>query len=51
MLEKIDRPRIDVVEHDNTRYYGRFIVEPLYRGYGHTIGNSMRRILLSSIPG
>ncbi|MCL2549257.1 MAG: DNA-directed RNA polymerase subunit alpha [Symbiobacteriaceae bacterium] len=51
MLEKIDRPKIDVVELDNAGYYGKFTIEPLYRGYGHTLGNSMRRILLSSIPG
>lgn len=51
MSERIDRPRIDVVELDNEGFYGKFTVEPLYRGYGHTLGNSLRRILLSSIPG
>ena len=51
MQEKIDRPRIDVVELDNAGFYGKFTIEPLNRGYGHTLGNSMRRILLSSIPG
>ena len=51
MLEKIDRPKIDVLELDNAGFYGKFTVEPLYRGYGHTLGNSLRRILLSSIPG
>ena len=43
------RPRIDCQE-DGDRY-GRFVVEPLERGYGITLGNSLRRILLSSLPG
>ena len=51
MSERIDRPRIEVVELDANGLYGKFTVEPLYRGYGHTLGNSLRRILLSSIPG
>ena len=51
MLEKIDRPRIEIADIDESENFGRFIVEPLYRGYGHTLGNSLRRILLSSIPG
>lgn len=48
MIE-IEKPRIEVVE--NGESYGRFVVEPLERGYGTTLGNSLRRILLSSIPG
>lgn len=48
MIE-IEKPKIEVVETSDT--YGRFIVEPLERGYGTTLGNSLRRILLSSIPG
>ncbi|WP_258358883.1 DNA-directed RNA polymerase subunit alpha [Moorella sulfitireducens (nom. illeg.)] len=48
MLE-IERPRIDCLEISNK--YGRFVVEPLERGYGITLGNSLRRILLSSLPG
>lgn len=48
MLE-IEKPRIDTVEATGT--YGRFVVEPLERGYGITLGNSLRRILLSSLPG
>lgn len=48
MIE-IEKPNIEVVEHNGT--YGRFVVEPLERGYGTTLGNSLRRILLSSIPG
>ena len=51
MMERIDRPRIEVAELDNSSFYGKFTIEPLSRGYGHTLGNSMRRILLSSIPG
>jgi len=43
------KPRIDCQE-DGDRY-GRFVVEPLERGYGITLGNSLRRILLSSLPG
>ena len=48
MIE-IEKPKIEVVE--STDRYGKFVVEPLERGYGTTIGNSLRRILLSSIPG
>ena len=48
MIE-IEKPKIEVVETSDT--YGRFVVEPLERGYGTTLGNSLRRILLSSIPG
>lgn len=48
MLE-IERPRIECQEISNR--YGRFVVEPLERGYGITLGNSLRRVLLSSLPG
>ncbi len=48
MIE-IEKPKIEVAEHSAN--YGKFIVEPLERGYGTTLGNSLRRILLSSIPG
>ncbi|QQE78505.1 DNA-directed RNA polymerase subunit alpha [Alicyclobacillus sp. SO9] len=48
MIE-IEKPRIEVIETNET--YGKFVVEPLERGYGTTLGNSLRRILLSSIPG
>lgn len=50
MLE-IEKPRIEVVETNNDNTYGKFVVEPLERGYGITLGNSLRRILLSSLPG
>src|SRR5258706_14149088 len=42
-------PRIETLEESGT--YGKFVVEPLERGYGVTLGNSLRRVLLSSIPG
>ncbi|MCL2398592.1 MAG: DNA-directed RNA polymerase subunit alpha [Defluviitaleaceae bacterium] len=48
---EFEKPRIDIVEKSNNGTYGRFVVEPLQRGYGTTLGNSLRRILLSSLPG
>ena len=50
MLE-IEKPRIEIVEVNEGNTYGKFVVEPLERGYGITLGNSLRRILLSSLPG
>ena len=50
MIE-IERPRIETEEISNDSTYGRFVVEPLERGFGTTLGNSLRRILLSSLPG
>jgi len=50
MLE-IEKPKIECVETNDEKNYGKFIVEPLERGYGITLGNSLRRILLSSLPG
>ncbi len=50
MIE-IEKPKIEVVEVNDNATYGRFVVEPLERGYGTTLGNSLRRILLSSLPG
>lgn len=50
MLE-IERPKIECVERSEDNTYGKFVVEPLERGYGITLGNSLRRILLSSLPG
>ena len=47
----IEKPRIDVVDLTQDGTYGKFVVEPLERGYGTTLGNSLRRILLSSLPG
>ncbi len=48
MIE-IEKPTIQCTEEGNT--YGKFVVEPLERGYGSTLGNSLRRVLLSSLPG
>ncbi len=50
MLE-IEKPKIECVELSDDNTYGKFVVEPLERGYGITLGNSLRRILLSSLPG
>lgn len=47
----IDRPKIDTAELKSDGTYGRFVVEPLERGFGTTLGNSLRRVLLSSLPG
>jgi len=49
MIE-IEKPRIECIESENSRY-GKFVIEPLERGYGTTLGNSLRRILISSLPG
>ena len=51
MLEKIEKPDIETVELKSNGTYGKFVLEPLERGYGTTIGNSLRRVLLSSLPG
>lgn len=50
MIE-IEKPRIELVEENENSTYGKIVVEPLERGYGTTLGNSLRRILLSSLPG
>ena len=46
-----ERPNIEVAEISDDKKYGKFVVEPLERGYGITLGNSLRRIMLSSLPG
>ena len=46
-----NKPKIEIVEMSEDKKYGRFVVEPLERGYGTTLGNSLRRIMLSSLPG
>ena len=50
MIE-IEKPRIECIENSEDPSYGKYVVEPLERGYGITLGNSLRRILLSSLPG
>lgn len=50
MLE-MEKPRIECVDKDAENNYGKFVIEPLERGYGTTLGNSLRRVLLSSLPG
>ena len=50
MIE-IEKPRIECLESPDDISYGKFVVEPLERGYGTTVGNSLRRVLLSSLPG
>ena len=44
-------PKIEMTEESEDGKYGKFVVEPLERGYGLTLGNSLRRIMLSSLPG
>ena len=46
-----EKPNIEIAELSEDKKYGRFVVEPLERGYGTTLGNSLRRIMLSSLPG
>ncbi len=46
-----EKPKIEIVEISDDKRYGKFVVEPLERGYGTTLGNSLRRIMLSSLPG
>ena len=47
----IEKPNIEIAEISEDKRYGKFVVEPLERGYGTTLGNSLRRIMLSSLPG
>ena len=48
---EFEKPKIEIEEISEDKKYGRFVVEPLERGYGTTLGNSLRRIMLSSLPG
>ena len=50
MIE-IEKPKIERIDSNEDNAYGKFVIEPLERGYGITLGNSLRRILLSSLPG
>ena len=48
---EFERPNVEVVEVSEDKKYGKFVAEPLERGYGITLVNSLRRIMLSSLPG
>ena len=50
-MQKFERAHFEVKEYDESKHYGKFVFEPLERGFGTTIGNSLRRGLLSSLPG
>jgi DNA-directed RNA polymerase subunit alpha len=50
-LIEIEKPKIECIEVNDNMSYGKYVIEPLERGYGITLGNSLRRILLSSLPG
>ena len=50
-MVEIEKPRIECIDSPEDDSYGKYIVEPLERGYGTTLGNSLRRVLLSSLPG
>lgn len=50
-MMEMEKPRIEILELSEDASYGKFVVEPLERGYGTTLGNSLRRVLLSSLPG
>jgi DNA-directed RNA polymerase subunit alpha len=51
LLIEIEKPKIECVQSTEDNIYGKFVIEPLERGFGITLGNSLRRILLSSLPG
>jgi DNA-directed RNA polymerase subunit alpha len=51
MLERIEKPKIETLQLKVNGKYGKFCIEPLEHGYGNTLGNSLRRVLLSSLPG
>lgn len=50
-MQKFERAHFEVKEYDKSQHYGKFVFEPLERGFGTTIGNALRRVLLSSLPG
>ena len=50
-MVEIEKPRINCLDNPENPAYGKYVVEPLERGYGTTLGNSLRRVLLSSLPG
>ena len=50
-MKKFEKPSFKVATYDVTNNYGHFVIEPLERGFGTTLGNALRRVLLSSLPG
>ena len=50
-MQKFERANFEVKEYVESENYGKFVFEPLERGFGTTIGNALRRVLLSSLPG
>ena len=50
-MQKFERAHFEVKEYNEADNYGKFVFEPLERGFGTTIGNALRRVLLSSLPG
>lgn len=51
MIAEIEKARIECTEMADNNTFGRFVIEPLERGFGHTLGNALRRVLLNSLPG
>ena len=51
MTKSFEKANFNIANYDETDNYGKFVIEPLERGFGTTLGNSLRRVLLSSLPG
>ena len=51
MIDQIEKPKLELVEAGDPKNYGKFVVNPLERGFGQTLGNALRRVLLNSLPG
>ena len=50
-MHKFEKANFNIDHYDETENYGKFVIEPLERGFGITLGNALRRVLLSSLPG
>ena len=50
-MHKFEKANFNIEQYDETENYGKFVIEPLERGFGTTLGNALRRVLLSSLPG
>lgn len=50
-MKKFEKPEFKIAEYNTNTNYGHFVIEPLERGFGTTLGNALRRVLLSSLPG